>query len=165
MKTVYLLMGVSASGKSTWARRFSERFSDSIIISRDAVRFSLVKEGDAYFSKEKKVFKNFINLVSEAITNEINNVIVDATHLNAASRAKVLNEIKPLIMQGNYKVIIMHITSDAAVARDKKRSGREQVGEKVIHDQLARLEPVSNKEKEYYAQFFPIEYNVIEMKG
>ena len=44
MKELYLLMGISGSGKSTWARDFQSKFSDSIVISRDAVRFSLVKE-------------------------------------------------------------------------------------------------------------------------
>ena len=44
MKKLYLLMGISGSGKSTWARDFQSKFSDSILISRDGARFSLVKE-------------------------------------------------------------------------------------------------------------------------
>ena len=102
MKELYLLMGISGSGKSTWARDFQSKFSDSIVISRDAVRFSLVKENEAYFAKEKKVFKTFAHLACEAIKAEINNVILDATHLNFSSRQKILNAIKevpPLVMK------------------------------------------------------------------
>src|SRR5574344_1246292 len=120
MKKLYLLMGISGSGKSTWARDFQSKFSDSIVISRDAVRFSLVKENEAYFTKEKKVFKTFAHLACEAIKAEINNVILDATHLNFSSRQKILNAIKEPLQEHGYKVIVMHIDTkpSISIARD-----------------------------------------------
>lgn len=160
MKKLYLLMGISGSGKSTWARDFQSKFSDSIVISRDAVRFSLVKENEAYFAKEKKVFKTFAHLACEAIKAEINNVILDATHLNFSSRQKILNAIKEPLQEHSYKVIVMHIDTKPSnsIARDKKRLGREQVGSGVISKQTDSIEPVTDSEKRFWKEFFNIEY-------
>lgn len=160
MKTLYLMMGISGSGKSYWARDFQSRFTDTIIISRDAIRFSLVKENEPYFSKEKKVFKTFVHLAKEAILTEINNIILDATHLNFSSRQKVLNSLKEFLLKYNYKVIIMHIDTDLQKAsiRDSKRRGRERVGEEIIIRQLKAISPVDESEKKYWKEFFPMEY-------
>ena len=42
MKSLFLLCGPSGSGKSTWAQR-QTALDKGIIISRDVIRFSLVK--------------------------------------------------------------------------------------------------------------------------
>lgn len=160
MKTLYLLMGISASGKSTWARNFQSKFSDTIVISRDAIRFSLVKEGEPYFSKENKVFKSFVKLAREVIEAEINNVILDATHLNLKSRKKILNMIKDVLRDHKYKVIVMHIDTipSISITRDKKRTGREQVGKTVISNQVDSIEPVTDTEKRAWRNYFDMEY-------
>lgn len=160
MKELYLMMGISGSGKSSWARDFQSKFSDTIIISRDAVRFSLVKENEPYFAKEKKVFKTFAHLACEAIRAEINNVILDATHLNFSSRQKILNVIKEPLQEHDYKVIVMHIDTvpSVSIARDKKRLGREQVGSEVISKQTGSIEPVTDSEKRLWKEFFDMEY-------
>lgn len=160
MKALYLLMGISGSGKSTWARDFQSRFSDTIIISRDAIRFSLVKEGEPYFSKEKKVFKTFAHLACEAIKSEINNVILDATHLNFSSRQKILNVLKEPLQEHNYKVVVMHVDTavTCALIRDGKREGREKVGEEVINKQLKSIDIVNESEKKLWREFFKMEY-------
>lgn len=160
MKKLYLMMGISGSGKSSWARDFQSKFSDTIVISRDAVRFSLVKENEAYFAKEKKVFKTFAHLACEAIKAEINNVILDATHLNFSSRQKILNAIKEPLQEHGYKVIVMHIDTapSVSITRDKKRLGREQVGSEVISKQVGSIEPVTDSEKRLWKEFFDMEY-------
>lgn len=58
MKKIYLLCGIPGSGKSTWAKNHLD--DNSIWISRDLIRFSMVSEEEEYFSKEKEVFKEFI---------------------------------------------------------------------------------------------------------
>lgn len=160
MKTLYLMMGISGSGKSTWSHNFQSRFSDTIIISRDAIRFSLVKEGEPYFAKERKVFKIFAHLADEAIKSEINNVILDATHLNFSSRQKILNVLKESLQEHNYKVVVMHIDTavTCALVRDRKRKGRENVGEEVINRQLKYIAVVDESEKKYWKEFFNMEY-------
>ena len=50
MGKLFILMGAPGSGKSTWVKNHMT-LNDSYI-SRDDVRFSMVPEGDEYFSKE-----------------------------------------------------------------------------------------------------------------
>ena len=57
-KTLYVMVGIPGSGKSTFINTHCQ--SDWKIVSRDQVRFSIVREDEEYFSKEKKVFKTFI---------------------------------------------------------------------------------------------------------
>ena len=54
MKKLYLMIGIPGSGKSTWARNRK----DGIIVSRDAIRCSFLKDGENYFSKEDLVIKD-----------------------------------------------------------------------------------------------------------
>ena len=51
MKKVWLMCGIPASGKSTWAREHQEMFG-GVIVSRDEIRFSIVKDDEEYFSHE-----------------------------------------------------------------------------------------------------------------
>ena len=67
LKKVWLMCGIPGSGKSTWIKkRLME--NGGIWISRDEVRFSMVKEDEDYFSKECEVFDKFISNICEALT-------------------------------------------------------------------------------------------------
>ena len=94
-------MGPPASGKSTWAasKKDSPLFSDDVhIVSRDQVRYSLVKESEPYFSKETLVFNTFADEIIKSIENH-KDTIVDATNVNLKSRRKLVNRILPFIDQ------------------------------------------------------------------
>lgn len=57
MSTLYILCGPSGCGKSTWRNEFIKDYNNRIhYVSRDEIRFSLVKEGEDYFSKGKRSF-------------------------------------------------------------------------------------------------------------
>ena len=93
MKNELILMcGIPGSGKSTWAKNFIDRGLVDVIISRDTIRFSMVAEDEPYFSKEKQVFKIFVEAIDRALEQGLT-VVADATHLNRASRLKLLNAL------------------------------------------------------------------------
>lgn len=95
MNTLYMLCGIPASGKTTWAHKMIEKNRDWAYISRDEVRFTIIKEEDDYFSKEKQVFEKFVSQIANLLDNpEIPCVIADATHINERSRSKLLWAIK-----------------------------------------------------------------------
>ena len=58
-KQLKLMIGIPASGKSTYAHYLEKVYALNNktvkYISRDAIRFALVKGEEAYFSKEKEV--------------------------------------------------------------------------------------------------------------
>lgn len=117
MGKLFILTGAPGSGKSTWVKNHMT-LNDSYI-SRDDVRFSMVPEGDEYFSKEKEVFKEFIRRIDEDL--KFHNVFADATHLTAASRNKLLRAIstKPDAVE------VIWIKTPLDVALDQNENRKE----------------------------------------
>ena len=92
MNTLYIVVGVPGCGKSTWCNAKIAANPNWLHISRDEVRFSMIKEEDDYFSKEKQVFNEYVRQIAEGL--EYTNVIADATHLNEPSRLKLIRSIE-----------------------------------------------------------------------
>ena len=96
IKQFYIMCGIPGSGKSTFAKKITEIYEKHNIsietVSRDEIRFSLIKPGEDYFSKEKEVFSIYIENLKKSLNNN-NITIADATHLNFASRKKLLTPL------------------------------------------------------------------------
>ena len=92
-KTVFLICGIPASGKSTWARAHMTPTTEWI--SRDKVRFSIVREDEEYFSHEDEVFDTFIAYINQTLENpEVDTIFIDATHISKGARRKVLSRMR-----------------------------------------------------------------------
>ena len=62
---LYISCGVPGSGKSTFLKNHTK--PNEAIISRDEIRFNLLKDGEDYFSHENEVFDKFVdNIIYEA---------------------------------------------------------------------------------------------------
>ena len=135
-KIVWLLSGLPGSGKSTWVQRqLNEK--GGVWCSRDLVRFSMVKEDEPYFQRENEVFNVWINQIKNALNNpEIENVYVDATHLNDKSRNKTLN---CLPKENINKIInvVFNVPIEICLERNALRTGRAVVPEEVIRNMSA----------------------------
>ena len=142
MNNLYVLCGIPGCGKSTWVRKkMSENALSDIgtqkwaYVSRDEVRFSMIKEEDDYFSKEKQVFQEFVNRICDYLGDTwTENVIADATHLNEISRDKLINTIRrkrpnlPL----HITMVYFDIPLEVCKFRNNKRSGRMRVPDEVM---------------------------------
>lgn len=119
--TLYVSCGVPGSGKSTFLKEM--KGDNEVIISRDEIRFSLLKPGDEYFSKEKTVYSTFVNNISTAIKNGYN-VYADATHLNQKSRYKLMHALKTRGCKPLYTAAIyFDVPIDICKERNNKRFG------------------------------------------
>ena len=67
MSTLYVLIGLPGSGKSTFIAELYPKLACAAYVSRDNIRFSLVKENEPYFSKEQEVKKLFIESINELL--------------------------------------------------------------------------------------------------
>lgn len=109
------------------------------VVSRDAIRFSLVKEDEEYFSKEDEVFKIFISTIKEKLIS-LNEVYVDATHLNPPSRSKLISALGTSLMGVELNVIWVKVPLEVALKRNEQRKNtRAYVPRGVIrrmHSQL-----------------------------
>ena len=88
---LYISCGVPGSGKSTFLKEMVA--PDEIVISRDEIRFSLLRPGEEYFAREKETYERFTTLIRDYINNGIS-VYADATHLNEKSRYSLLHKLK-----------------------------------------------------------------------
>ena len=117
MANLFIMMGAPGAGKSTFIKNL---MAECIVVSRDKIRFSMVKEDEPYFSKEKEVYKEFIRLINEHLSRN-RDVIADATHLNAASRNKLINCITALNV--NIHVIWIKTTLETCLKQNELRKG------------------------------------------
>lgn len=154
MKSLFLLCGPSGSGKSTWAKR-QAALDKGVIISRDVIRFALLKEGEDYFAHEDEVFDIFIKQINEAIAeNNDKNIYIDATHLNEKSRNKVLDKIDLT----NVNLIPVNFIIDLEVnfQFNDCRTGRAFVPRSVISRMRAGFVPAGENEKHKYADIINV---------
>ena len=142
MSTLILLCGIPGSGKTTIAKKIMQK--NDLYISRDEIRYSMISNEDEYFAKEKEVFKEYIRQIDEALTKNYHWVFADATHLNKASRNKVINRLqnKP----DKINVIYMTTSLKEALRRNSKRTGRALVPENVIKEMYNSLEKPTKEE-------------------
>lgn len=134
-----VMVGIPGSGKSTWANqeaKYLEADGATVaIISRDCVRKSFVGDANpntgAYFNREREVFNEFIRQINEAMEIGINYVLVDATHISPASRAKLLGMLRPdPSTQLTFEVIDCGL--DTCLARNAMRTGFARVPDSAI---------------------------------
>ena len=155
-KRIYLTCGPAGSGKTTWIK--NRITSHDIHISRDAIRFSMVKENEEYFSKEKEVFQHFINAIKTAIYNpDIDSVYIDATHLNEINRNKVLDKLPTELV--DVVCVNFHTSLKQTLAQNNFREGRAKVPEKVIKDMFRAFKPAEDGEKHKYFLIMNLKYD------
>lgn len=92
MADLYLMCGIPGSGKSTFIKNKIKN-NKIVIISRDSIRFSLVRSDEEYFSHEEEVIKTLWNKANEALANN-KNVLIDQTSLTPKARKLVLQRIE-----------------------------------------------------------------------
>lgn len=90
--TLWVMVGLSGSGKSSVAKEIAENNSNTIIVSLDNIHEELTSDyGDQKNNEE--VFKIFRKRIREALENNTN-VIADATNITMRSRRAIIENIK-----------------------------------------------------------------------
>ena len=147
---VLFLCGCPGSGKSTFAKTYIAKNPDKKIayLSRDNIRFSLLKKEDDYFAYEDTVVDLFYKNIDNETRNPENDfVIIDATHVNPNSRKLPLKYISK-----ECKIIVIYFTAsvDECIRRNEKRKGREKVPKQVIQRMHRSFMFFTPKEKELF---------------
>lgn len=127
-KNLVMLAGIPGSGKSTWLR--THLGDGDAYVSRDEVRFSIIGDNEDYFSHETEVFDKFVAEI-EAKLKEGKRVFADATHINWASRRKLLERIHD---KENIDIDIYTFATplEVCLERNEQREGRARVPKSVV---------------------------------
>lgn len=159
---ITILIGVSGSGKSTWAHQQWEQDPNNVIVvNRDKIRellFSFTEDSvknyykrDDVFSKEKIVTRYEDTIINEALESG-KDVIVDATHLKRG----YVERFKYWNVPTGYKMF--PITHKEAEIRDMSR--KRNVGAEVIKRQMNQFRQLfTNLTKN------PIDFSVVEVEN
>lgn len=130
-KLLYMGVGISGVGKSTWIKnRVAQK--GGAYISRDEIRYSILQPGDNYFDREKEVIATFCAVAQDNINSNINkDIYLDATHLSPKSRRKILSRLD---LQNVEKIILLYfnIPIETAIKRNAQRTGMACVSETII---------------------------------
>lgn len=147
MPRLFIMCGLPASGKSTFAQQFI-RDNDIRYVSRDEIRFSMVKENEKYFSREKEVFRKFAGTIAQTLVDGFD-VIADATHLNRISRDKLIRAIDQYTTEYTITYIVLETSLETCMERNALREGRARVPDSVMKSMAENWEDITNSEKTY----------------
>ena len=152
-KTLLMLSGIPGSGKSYWANCYIKGRENSVcIVSRDKIRFSLLKEDDEYFAKEKQVIKIFAEQIQKALDDDKYQIIIaDATHNTYRSRMSLLRRL--VLKNVDVIPVCFNTTLEKCLENNSKRTGRENTPEEAIRFAASiRTEPCNDDfdYKEYW---------------
>ena len=126
-KKIFLMCGIPGSGKSTWAEGQAEILGEeACVISRDKIRFSLIKDGEDYFKREGIVFAQFVKEINDCISNGVPYIFIDATHISIASRAKILNRLRVPSWVA-LSIQVFNTSLETCLKRNACRTGRALV--------------------------------------
>jgi predicted kinase len=131
---IILTVGIPASGKSTWSKRFVKSNKGWVRVCRDDYRLMLADAQMMSGKGERLVTRLVKNAIEEAVNLGFN-VIVDQTNVN-------LKRLRPMVMSCKHiavtNVEVFHISLEDAIERDKNREA--SVGSEVIKRMYANYE-------------------------
>ena len=148
-KKLYLMCGPAGSGKTTWVREHATP-GVSAHISRDRIRFDMVKEDEYYFSRENDVYAEFCGEIHDAFYCPwVEEIYADATHLTKKAREKLMREIliNPELI--DVYAIVVNPGLAQCLSQNALRKGRERVPEKVIANMYTSIENPINDDINY----------------
>jgi predicted kinase len=139
---LYVLIGIQASGKSTWARANAGRLAAAVVAS-DEIRNELEAQGIEAKDQGDRVFAIFEERVARLL-DAGRNVIADATHARRAWRANVLAIAR--VCGAGTVAVWFQLPLAACRERNARKPGGAQWGDRIVADEVlvdmwSRFEP------------------------
>ena len=148
MQHLLILIGISGSGKSTFAKQFVRDNPTYLRLNRDDLRRSLlsVPLGEFWTWDEKpkyRIERLVTAMLESALKTALDsgwNVVLDNTHLRQKTISEILKDAESQAsakqpLEVSFQLI--DVPLETAIERDRQRT--DSVGERVIREQYSRL--------------------------
>lgn len=133
MAILYMLIGLPAAGKSTYARKMADQFGNVEVVSSDAIREMLYGDGGFTKSEQAVVFEQVHKEVIGLLKNNWD-VIYDATNLIRKYRIEFLRKLEGIDCQKR-AILFMNTVENLRVINAK----REKPVPDDIYNRMLRL--------------------------
>lgn len=158
MPTLAIMVGLPASGKSTFAKERLLSEHSYLYISRDAIREALCP-GDFSFAKEKEVLRELISQMLYGLRTR-QDVIIDATNLTPKARRRLFSNLDSAELENvEIQIYSFDVSVPRCLEQNEKRQGREKVPPKVILEMSERYILPEYNEDERITSIFRIAEN------
>lgn len=146
--TLIIMVGVPGAGKDYHI--MNHRFFANLranVVSRDAIRFGMLKDGDDYFKNEKRVFNEFVREIAAAL-DDGHNVVANATHIDEISRNKLIRAVDTRVLYKDYDIVffVVEASYETVLKQNKRRVGIKCVPEDAITRMYNKFSMPSYKE-------------------
>lgn len=128
-----ILSGVAGTGKSTYVK---ENYPNAVVVSSDEIG-----KNAGLKSNENWVFAEMYEKVNEAMSQQKETIIVDATMLTRRKRATVLNQTRPDKKGYTVEVIQLHKPLEQIIEQNKNRPEDDYVPESKVRQMYAAMQP------------------------
>lgn len=160
-QSIIILIGISGSGKSTWASNFIQKNPEYISVSRDAIRMQITSSKKRWLEKglEMLVTKMQDELINTAL-NDGFSVIIDNTHLDKKYIQEVINKY-------NHRASIKSVTFSIPLDIAKERvQQRDNVDVSYIDRQFNQFQKLTaNGDDKVNIERQSMEYSLLDPKG
>jgi len=131
-QTLYITVGLPASGKSTWAKKLvADNPNTYKRVNKDDLR-AMLDVGHWSNGNEQFVLETRDFIVREALKDG-KSVIVDDTNLSSKHQSRLESIVSHVNRGITIKIVLFNTSVEECIARDSQRSGSAKVGAKVIN--------------------------------
>lgn len=163
----FVTVGVSCSGKTTWAEARLAQFPNTIVACRDDIRWQLMEQRGLipcwanWKWKDEKIVSKLQDEMIEIAASNGKDVVIADTNLNADRRAQMVQRLQDRGFDVTVKVFD-EVTLEEALRRDAARA--HGVGAHVIHAQWVQFIEQYGKDR-YEPDPQGIEAVIIDIDG
>lgn len=143
MSKLILMVGTTASGKSTYAREHMAE--DDVLVSRDEIRRVLYNGEDNFHKNENIVTPVFIYEIVKGL-KEGKTVWFEACCNDPVFRNRLLTDIEKYVRPDEIETIHMDTDVDIAIQRNIERGGPTQMPDHVVYGMHRSLIPPTKEE-------------------